>query len=156
MNAQPESNVALSDQERARLVDAAIRARERAYAPYSNYRVGAALLGNSGAIYTGCNVENATYGATICAERTAVVKAVSEGEQDFRAIAVVTADGGTLCGICRQILYEFAPNMCVIVADAEGRIRREYILTDLLPDSFGPANLAPVSESGADGGARKG
>jgi cytidine deaminase len=156
VNTQPQTTVSLPDQERVRLVDAAIRARQRAYAPYSNYHVGAALLGESGIIYTGCNVENASYGATICAERTAVVKAVSEGEYTFKAVAVVTANGGTPCGICRQVLSEFAPEMWVIIADPEGRIHREYTLSALLPDCFGPAALALPSTSRPDGAAREG
>ena len=144
----------LTDRKRAKLLEMATSARERAYAPHSNDRVGAALLGQSGKIYTGCNVENAAYGATICAERTAVVKAVSEGELVFVAIAVVTANGGTPCGICRQVLAEFSPDMRVIVADAEGRIHMECALADLLPASFGPAALNPAH--GSDGAARKG
>jgi cytidine deaminase len=128
----------------AQLVDAAVAAREKAYAPYSHYRVGAALLTAGGAVYTGCNVENATYGATICAERTAIVKAVSEGERDFLAIAVATEDGGTPCGICRQVLHEFAPEIWVIMVNLEGRVVRECALSALLPAAFGPESLESV------------
>ena len=127
--------------DRDKLVQAAREVRERAYAPYSNYKVGAALLAADGAIFTGCNVENATYPATICAERAAVTKAISEGRSEFSAVAVVTGNGGTPCGICRQVLSEFSPEMVVIIADAQ-RITAEYTLAELLPDSFGPHHLS--------------
>ncbi len=117
------------------LISLAIEARKRAYAPYSHYEVGAALLTASGQVYTGCNVENASYGLSICAERTAAVKAVSSGECEFVAIAVVTADGGTPCGACRQVLAEFGPHMRVLVADASGNCKA-YWLDELLPDAF--------------------
>jgi cytidine deaminase len=123
------------------LVAAAVVAAEQAYAPYSHYPVGAALLTVSGTVYTGCNVENAAYPATICAERTAVVKAVSDGEREFAALAVVTRNGGTPCGICRQVLAEFAPALPVTIADMDGNIRYETTLAELLPLSFGPAEL---------------
>ena len=122
------------------LVTQAIAAREFAYAPYSNYKVGAALLGRSGRVYTGCNVENATYPLCLCAERTAVVKAVSEGEQSFVAIAVATENGGSPCGSCRQVLREFGKKTAVLIADTEGRYR-ETRVTDLLPDSFSARDL---------------
>ena len=112
----------------------------RAYAPYSGFAVGAALLSSNGVIYTGCNVENASYGLGICAERNAVAHAVASGDQTFDAVAVVTANGVTPCGACRQVLAEFNPAMLVIVADAVGNQRR-YRLTELLPDAFGPAHL---------------
>ena len=117
------------------LIALATEARKQAYAPYSHYEVGAALWTASGQVYTGCNVENASYGLTICAERTAAVKAVSSGERDFVAIAVVTADGGTPCGACRQVLAEFGPHMRVLVADAAGNYKT-YRLDELLPDAF--------------------
>jgi cytidine deaminase len=123
------------------LVQHAIQASERAYAPYSHYHVGAALLAADGTIYLGCNVENASYPAGICGERTALVKAVSEGARDFTAIAVATSNGGFPCGICRQMLYEFAPDLIVIIADFEGRVHRTLRLRDLLPEGFGPRNL---------------
>ena len=122
------------------LVTQAIAAREFAYAPYSNYKVGAALLGRSGRVYTGCNVENATYPLCLCAERTAVVKAVSEGEQSFVAIAVATENGGSPCGSCRQVLREFGKKTAVLIADTEGRYR-ETRVTDQLPDSFSARDL---------------
>ena len=125
-----------------RLIEMAQAARERAYARYSDYPVGAALLASSGNVYTGCNVENAAYGLTICAERTAVVKAVSEGERQFEAIAVVSRNGAAPCGSCRQVLAEFAPNLRVLIADVSGHYN-VYCLSDLLPQHFGPSKLDP-------------
>jgi cytidine deaminase len=122
------------------LIKKAIDARENAYAPYSNYRVGAALLGRSGRIYTGGNVENASYPLTICAERSAVVKAISEGESKFVAIAVATENGGAPCGACRQVLREFGKKIIVLIADTEGNYR-ETPVGDLLPDSFSRKDL---------------
>ncbi len=124
-----------TDIDREALVQAARRARECAYAPYSNYRVGAALLDNHGTIFTGCNVENAAYPACICAERVAITKAVSEGQRKFVAIAVATANGGTPCGTCRQVMAEFAPEMLVIIADPQ-RVVGEYTVAELLPYHF--------------------
>ncbi len=122
------------------LIDLARKVRKKAYAPYSHYKVGAALLGKSGKVYTGCNVENASYGHTVCAERTAVLKAVSEGETEFEAIAVVTTNGGSPCGACRQVLSEFAPRLTVYIADKNSAYRTTT-LKKLLPDSFTPAHL---------------
>ena len=125
----------------ADLVKAALVASENAYIPYSNYRVGAALLTLDGDVFAGCNVESASYSPTICAERTALVKAISEGKREFSAVAVVTRDGGSPCGVCRQLLYEFSPEMLVIMADLDGVVRQRASLADLLPFGFGPANL---------------
>ncbi len=125
---------------REELIAQAVQAREHAYAPYSGYRVGAALLGKSGRVYTGCNVENAVYPLCICAERVAVVKAVSEGEREFVALAVVTENGGAPCGSCRQTLREFGEDIVVLIADATGAYR-ETTVADLLPDSFSAADL---------------
>ena len=125
------------------LITLAKQAREQAYATYSGFPVGAALLGRSGKVYTGCNVENAAYPLTICAERTAVVKAVSEGEREFEAIAVVTATGATPCGSCRQVLREFAGpegELRVIVADLDGK-SNTYTIQELLPHGFTPDQL---------------
>ena len=122
------------------LIAQAIEARKRAYVPYSHYKVGAALLGKSGKVYLGCNVENASYGHTVCAERTAVLKAVSEGEREFEAIAVVTRNGGSPCGACRKVLAEFAPDLIVYIADKNGE-HRKTTLSKLLPDSFTPKHL---------------
>jgi cytidine deaminase len=125
------------------LVALARQARERAYAPYSNFPVGAALLGRSGRVYAGCNVENAAYPLTTCAERTAVTKAVSEDEREFEAIAVVSATGASPCGACRQILREFggpAGDLRVIVAGLDGSTR-VFTIDELLPAGFTPDQL---------------
>jgi cytidine deaminase len=122
------------------LVKAARAARANAYAPYSNYQVGAALITESGAVFTGCNVENATYGATICAERSAICAMVAAGETAPMAIAVATggAHPGSPCGICRQVLREFARDMPIaLVAERGGHVaRRDTTLAALLPDAF--------------------
>lgn len=123
------------------LINAAISAAEYAYIPYSQYPVGAALLAAGGSIYTGCNIENAAYPATICAERTALVKAVSEGHRSFEALVVVTRNGGAPCGLCRQMLYEFAPDLRIIVATMDGDILYEHPLSEMLTHGFGPAEL---------------
>lgn len=122
------------------LIARALLAQEYAYAPYSNYRVGAALLTRSGQVFLGANVENASYSLTICAERVAVFNALSAGESEFEAIAVVTANGGGPCGACRQVLREFAPALPIYIADATGAFRHTTV-AELLPDSFGPEYL---------------
>ena len=126
------------------LITAAEKAGHNAYIPYSHYPVGAALHTPAGRIYSGCNVENAAYPATICAERVALVKAISEGERQFDAIAVVTPNGGSPCGTCRQMLYEFAPTMRVILARTDGTLIYDGTLSDLLPRGFGPTDLPDV------------
>ena len=130
------------------LIHKAIAAREFAYAPYSNFCVGAALLTKSGKIYTGCNVENAGYSATNCAERTAFFKAVSEGEREFAAIAIVGGPRGPLteycspCGVCRQVMREFcAPDDFKIYLAKSPEDYREFTLEQILPMGFGPENL---------------
>lgn len=123
------------------LVATATAAAQHAYSPYSGYAVGAALLGEDRVIYSGCNIENAAYPAGICAERVALVKAVSVGVQRFRALVVVTRDGGSPCGICRQMLSEFAPTLPVALADGQGRILVRTTLDQLLPLAFRPDNL---------------
>ena len=124
------------------LIEAAKQARENAHAPYSNFRVGAALRSTSGRIFGGCNVENATYGLTMCAERVAIFKAVSEGERGFGAIAVVT-DTEVLtppCGACRQLIWEFCGDIPVSMANLRGKI--EVIqMKDLFPRPFDDSNL---------------
>jgi len=122
------------------LVAAARAARNRAYVPYSHFPVGAALRTRSGRIITGCNVENASYGLTVCAERVAMWKAVSEGETEFEALAVVTADGVSPCGACRQVMAEFAPEMPVFIADLE-TVALSTTVLDLLPAAFLPDHL---------------
>lgn len=126
---------------RSQLVDAARQARGWAYAPYSKYAVGAALLTSSGKIYDGCNIENAAYPTTMCAERVAVFKAVSQGERTFEAIAVVTSNGGMPCGACRQVLAEFGLETKVLVADENGKMVAETTVADLLPGAFTPMDL---------------
>ena len=123
---------------RRKLVEAAQAARERAYAPYSGFTVGAAVEANSGVIYSGCNVENASYGLTLCAERVAVFKAVSAGEREITALAVVSGPGATPCGACRQVLAEFAPRpeeVTIVVVNGQGE-ETLYTLGELLPASF--------------------
>ena len=119
------------------LLSIADKAMENAYAPYSKFKVGAALLCNDGTVFTGCNIENATYGATNCAERTAIFKAVSEGQRDFESIAIVSSGGEETfpCGICRQVMAEFAPEMKIILRDEAGK-ECIYTLMELLPKSF--------------------
>ena len=123
------------------LIAAATAARREAYAPYSRFAVGAALLTADGQVYTGCNVENASYGLGVCAERNAIFHGVADGARRFTAVAVVTENGVTPCGACRQVLAEFNPQMTVIVADTAGR-RTIYRLDELLPHAFGPGDLA--------------
>lgn len=123
------------------LIQRALLARRWSYSPYSHYAVGAALLTRSGKIYDGVNIENAAYPSGICAERVAVFKAVSEGERDFEIIAVVTENGGSPCGGCRQVLAEFGLETLVILADASGRMTAEFHLREILPDAFTPDKL---------------
>ncbi|MEX1252552.1 MAG: cytidine deaminase [Hyphomonas sp.] len=127
----------MSDVDWPALKAAALAVQERAYVPYSDYRVGAALLTASGEIVAGCNVENATFGATCCAERTAVFSAVAAGHREFRAVAVVThgAEPGTPCGICRQVLAEFGSDLEVLCFTPEGA-EEVYWLSELLPHAF--------------------
>ena len=131
----------LTNEQRDALVQAAITVRHWAYAPYSHYPVGAALLTASGRIYDGVNIENAAFPMTICAERTAAFKAVSEGDREFLAVAVVTDNGGTPCGACRQVLSEFSQDMDVYLVDQTGTITLETTLSKLLPGAFGPKDL---------------
>jgi cytidine deaminase len=128
------------------LLECAIEARKMSYSPYSGFRVGAALVGKSGKIYTGCNVENAGYSSTNCAERTAVFKAVSEGEREFTAIAIVGGKGDEIapmcapCGVCRQVLAEFCDKDFRIVLGTPDNVQ-VYTLATLLPLSFGKNDL---------------
>ncbi len=132
-----------SREEVERLWAAAREARDRAYAPYSSFQVGAALLTDDGRIFTGANVENASYGLSMCAERTAAFRAASEGVRSFAAIAVVASNDAPAwpCGACRQVLWELGPEM-VVVTEGLGGHREERPLADLLPKAFGPADLA--------------
>ncbi|MDD7428663.1 MAG: cytidine deaminase [Oscillospiraceae bacterium] len=119
------------------LIDRAKTMLDKAYVPYSEFHVGAALLDSQGNVFTGCNVENSSYGCACCAERTAVFKAVSEGSRSFEAIAIVSSAGGETypCGICRQVLSEFAPKIRVILENNDGELVT-YTLDELLPHSF--------------------
>lgn len=131
----------LSIEQRKQLIEAALGVRRWAYAPYSHYRVGAALLTASGKVYDGVNIENAAYPSGICAERVAVFKAVSEGEREFEAIVVATDNGGTPCGACRQVLAEFGLETLVLIVDREGNMAQETSVKDLLPGAFTAQSL---------------
>ncbi len=130
-----------NNETRQKLIDLGNEARKKAYVPYSKYHVGAALLTKSGTIYTGVNVENAAYPVTMCAERVAVFKAVSEGEREFEAISVVTDNGGSPCGSCRQVLAEFGLDIVVYIADGDGNLTQETTVRELLPGAFTPEHL---------------
>ena len=133
--------VKLTKEESQSLIDLANEARQRAYVPYSKYPVGSALRTKTGRIYTGVNVENAAYPHTMCAERVAIFKAVSEGESEFDAIAVVTNNGGSPCGGCRQVMAEFGLDTIVLIADGNGTLQKEMTVAELLPEAFTPDHL---------------
>lgn len=122
---------------RDRLLKSAGEARQRAYAPYSQFSVGAAVLTEDGSVFAGCNVENASYGLTVCAERNAIFQAVAAGHRQITAIAVATGPGATMCGACRQVTREFAVDLPVFHVDEHGAFR-ETTLVALLPEAFGP------------------
>jgi cytidine deaminase len=125
------------------LIQAAVAGREKAYAPYSHFKVGAAIATKSGDIYSGCNIENASYGLCNCAERTAIFKAISEGQTDFAMLAVVGDTDGPIspCGACRQVIAEFCPpDMPVILTNLKGE-RKETTVKELLPYAFSPSHL---------------
>ncbi|HEX9796714.1 MAG TPA: cytidine deaminase [Anaerolineales bacterium] len=132
----------ISDEQRADLIERALQARQSAYAPYSAYAVGAALLTSSGRVFTGANVENAAYPVSICAERVAVFKAVTEAERRFSAIAIATDNGGSPCGSCRQVLSEFGLETQVLMVDKNGTVVRRMSVGELLPAAFRPSDLA--------------
>ncbi len=123
------------------MIDLANQARAHAHVPYSHYPVGSAVRTASGRMYSGVNIENAAYPASICAERVAIFKAVSDGEKEFDAIAVVTPNGGSPCGSCRQVMAEFGLDTIVLVADETGRLLWEATVRDLLPGAFTPEDL---------------
>jgi cytidine deaminase len=123
------------------LIEAAMAAQQRCYCPYSSFPVSAALLASSGEIFTGVNVENASYGLTICAERVAVGTAVAAGARSFELLVVVVKGGGSPCGACRQVLNEFAPHLRILMVNQEGEVVQEANLDDLLPQAFGPHSL---------------
>lgn len=139
----------MKESEIYRLIDAAAAQLKFAYAPYSGFKVGAALLTKDGKVYGGCNIENATFTPTTCAERTAIFKAVSEGEREFQAICIVGGKNGVLteysppCGVCRQVMMEFCDPDTFQIILATGRDHYDiYSLRELLPQGFGPRNLA--------------
>jgi len=131
----------LTNEIKDKLIQRAKEAWGRAYAPYSHYNVGAALLTESGEIYDGVNIENAVYPVGICGERTAIFKAVSEGHRSFQAIAVVTKNGGTPCGACRQVMAEFGLDTIVLIANTEGELVHQLTVAELLPYSFGEKDI---------------
>jgi cytidine deaminase len=131
----------ISQEEKQALIDLANEARRRAYVPYSKYPVGAALRTKSGRLFTGVNIENAAYPQTMCAERVAIFKAVSEGETEFEMIAVVTNNGGSPCGGCRQVMAEFGLDTIVLFADGNGTLTKEVTVNQLLPEAFTPNHL---------------
>ena len=133
--------IALTDEERRTLIALANEARRWAYAPYSNYPVGASMRTKSGRLFTGCNVVNAAYPTGMCAERVAMFKAVSEGEREFEVIAVATSNGGSPCGGCRQVMAEFGLDTGVLICDSEGRQLQETTVAGLLPGAFTPKDL---------------
>jgi cytidine deaminase len=147
----------LNETVQQQLLDQARRSRETAYAPYSNFKVGAAVLTSAGEIFSGCNIENASLGATICAERVAILTAVAAGHRDLTALAVVadTPDPAAPCGLCRQVLAEFGPDCRVIMANTAGRVRLAN-LKELLPLAFRlppqkpPSALTPPKEKRND------
>ncbi len=134
--------MSLSVEIKSQLLERAAAARQWAYAPYSHYDVGAALLTESGRMYDGVNVESAAYPTSMCAERVAIFKAVSEGERRFVALAVVTENGGTPCGSCRQVMAEFGLDMLVLIGDTQGNLVQELTVRDLLPGAFTEQDLA--------------
>jgi cytidine deaminase len=136
----------LTNEDRQALIAQAVEAYHQAYAPYSNYAVGAALVAESGKRYSGVNIENAVYPLTVCAERVAIFKAVSEGERSFSTIAVVTKNGGTPCGSCRQVMAEFNPEATVLIANLKGELVGEYLVKELLPSAFGDDDLEEARE----------
>jgi len=133
--------MSLTQEQKNDLIKAAKHVREWAYAPYSKYKVGAAVLTESSRVYEGVNVENAAFPVTICAERAAIFAAVSNGEKKFEAIAVVTENGGMPCGSCRQVMAEFGTDTVVIIADENEKVVWEKTVADLLPGAFTPDDI---------------
>lgn len=125
------------------LISTATEARLRAYAPYSDFLVGAALLTSSGEVYSGCNIENASFSLTCCAERVAAASAIADGHQNFEALAVVSVNGSYPCGACRQFLHEFSPDLLIIIADTHGQLIAETTLSALYPSAFNSGSLEP-------------
>ena len=135
--------MSLTKHEKQALIDLANTARQRAYVPYSNYPVGSSVRTKTGRLFTGVNVENAAYPQTMCAERVAIFKAVSEGEREFEVITVVTNNGGSPCGGCRQVMAEFGLDTIVLLADGNGKLVKQTTVRELLPEAFMPKHLQP-------------
>ncbi len=136
-------SMSVTQLEKQALIDLANTARQRAYAPYSKYHVGAALRTKTGRLFTGVNIENAAYPHTMCAERVAIFKAVSEGEKEFEVIVVATDNGGSPCGGCRQVMAEFGLDTLVLIANGAGELLKEMTVKELLPEAFTPEKLNP-------------
>ncbi|MBV6450326.1 MAG: Cytidine deaminase [Anaerolineales bacterium] len=134
--------MSFTNHDKQTLIELANAARVNAYVPYSKYPVGAALRTKTGKIFTGVNVENAAYPQTMCAERVAIFKAVSEGEKEFDVIAVATDNGGPPCGGCRQVMSEFGLDTVVLLADKDGKLVKETTVKELLPEAFTPEKLS--------------
>ena len=128
----------MTDQE---LIQHALEVRRNSYSPYSNFAVSAALLSDDGRVFTGVNVENSSFGLTNCAERVAIGAAITAGARSFTTLAIVLKGGGSPCGACRQVLYEFAPSLRILMADEQGHVVKSCSLADLLPEAFGPKSL---------------
>lgn len=126
----------MSGSEEKALIEAAREVRERAHAPYSKFKVGAALFSRNGRIFTGCNVENASYGLTLCAERAALVSAVSGGEREFEALAICAPGAPAPCGACRQVLNEFGPELMILMVNSSNHETARTHLSTLLPEAF--------------------
>ncbi|GCA62747.1 cytidine deaminase, homotetrameric [Kipferlia bialata] len=137
--------MSMTQEQKQALVNEAVEAGKNAYCIYSKYVVGACLQTPSGKYIRGCNVENASYGASICAERCAVFSAVAQGEREFDAVAVIGMGGAVPCGMCRQVLNEFNPKMVVLVGDLDGKIVLDTTLDYMLPHAFGPSNLLDLN-----------
>ncbi len=135
------TNSSLTTSELSLLFKQAHEAQQSAYAPYSSYCVGAALMTDEGAIFKGANVENASYGLGNCAERSAIYSAVSQGKRCFKAMVIITRDGGFPCGACRQVLNEFNFNFPLYIYNEKGELRASLILSEILPKAFGPHNV---------------
>lgn len=140
----------VTEDQKKQLLAAATEARDKAYAPYSDYWVGAAILTDDGRIFSGSNVENASYGLSMCAERSAVFSAVSAGVRRIIAVAVCTQNAGSPCGACRQVLSEFGGDMQVWLSDTQGNVKETNLLL-LLPDQFGPEHLSAPDQYGPEG-----
>lgn len=149
----PTDEPVLSADACQQLIRSAIAVSAQAYAPYSQFRVGAALLTGDGQTFVGCNIENASYSLTLCAERVAAAAAIAAGCHDWRAIAIASSGGVTPCGACRQFLVEFAPGLLIITVNVQDGTHRHHRLTELLPQSFDRQSLPAATPDGLGGAA---